>query len=365
MKIGLWGYYGHDNFGDDLILNTLMDKIVKYEKSENITIFINPQKEIRETRNNVSLVKRTTKNTIVQAFKLDILIIGPGGLFPHKNISKILFFILVSIIIRLRGRKIILYGIGIGIENLNNIISRKLLQILFKFMNYTVVRQSLPFEMNAISTYDFLLSENEKFKIEKKDKSNIILFSLANIFTSTPDYKERFINTIIEEMNYLVLKGYTLKLVSFSYPNDYLLNEEIISNLDTPIEHLVYTQNSTEEIFKAFNTACLIVSMRFHSLVLALQYNTPVYSIAYSEKIEDLCIRYDMNHFYQRICCNLHEYYGTILELDKSEFKKCIDYLLDHRKLISQKINIKNQQFQKEISKIYDSVLEKVFNELQ
>lgn len=361
MKVGLWGYYGHDNFGDDLILKTLIHKIIKYEEENNITIFVNPKKEIKTKRNGISLVKRTTKNTIVKAFELDVLIIGPGGLLPHKNINKILFFILIGIILRLRKRKIVLYGIGIGIENLNNLIPRKLLQILFKLTNYAVVRQTLPFETKAISTYDFLLGENEDFNIEQKHKTNMILFSLANIFipTSSSNYKKRFISTIIEEINYLMSKGYTIKLVSFSYPNDCLLNEEIINNLDASIEHLVYTQQSTEQIFNAFNSACLIVSMRFHSLVLALQYNTPVYSIAYSEKIEDLCVRYNMNDFYQRICCDIREYYGTILELDAFKLKEQIDYLLNHQESISQNISVKNQHYQKDVSKVYDNVLKK------
>ena len=96
--------------------------------------------------------------------------------YPHlvQMLHKILFFILIGIILRLRKRKIVLYGIGIGIENLNNLIPRKLLQILFKLTNYAVVRQILPFETKAISTYDFLLGENEDFNIEQKHKTNMI-----------------------------------------------------------------------------------------------------------------------------------------------------------------------------------------------
>ena len=94
MKIGIWGYYGQRNVGDDLIMETLVTRIQEIREDAEIRIFVNPEQveSMQERYLALRILSRTTKISLKQALSLDVLIIGAGGLLPKNDTKKICFF---------------------------------------------------------------------------------------------------------------------------------------------------------------------------------------------------------------------------------------------------------------------------------
>lgn len=83
-RILLWGWYGFENLGDDLLLDTMLQHL-----QGEITVPMNKSYALQ----NVNEVSRSYKELVLGAFKNDVLIIGPGGLFPFDNKRRCFFII--------------------------------------------------------------------------------------------------------------------------------------------------------------------------------------------------------------------------------------------------------------------------------
>lgn len=86
-RVLLWGWYGFENLGDDLLLDTMLQHL-----QGEITVPMNKSYELQ----NVNEVSRSYENLVIGAFRNDVLIIGPGGLFPFDNKVKVLLYYIIS-----------------------------------------------------------------------------------------------------------------------------------------------------------------------------------------------------------------------------------------------------------------------------
>lgn len=81
QKILLWGWFGFENLGDDLLLNTMLENLSPY--SGTITVPMRSQYDIKYQ--NVKQIERNYAALFREIPHNDMLIIGPGGLFPFDN----------------------------------------------------------------------------------------------------------------------------------------------------------------------------------------------------------------------------------------------------------------------------------------
>lgn len=105
QRIMLWGWFGFENLGDDLLLDTMLKHL-----HGDVTI---PMKKSYMPPD-VNQVNRSYRNLVRGAFYHDVVIIGPGGLFPFDNKSKVLLYYIITKFWNLMGRKVIFFGIGIS-----------------------------------------------------------------------------------------------------------------------------------------------------------------------------------------------------------------------------------------------------------
>ena len=81
QKILLWGWFGFENLGDDLLLDTMIRSLNSPERM--ITVPMQTEYTIKEA--NVKQMPRGYKELLKGVLHNDVLIIGPGGLFPFDN----------------------------------------------------------------------------------------------------------------------------------------------------------------------------------------------------------------------------------------------------------------------------------------
>lgn len=349
-RIGIWGFFGEKNFGDDLLLMETVKLIRNKEPDSDITIFCG---EHHPEVERCCYVSRTIKSSIQNAFVVDCFIIGPGGLLPNYDPMKIIFFILIGLIVRLRGKRLLLWGLGIGAANLNRCLSKLLLVILFRFANQSVIRQDLSrhFSSTVLSRWkvetgcDLLLSENSQLNTTS-NKTETVVFSLANVFPDKckVDLVESFVYSIAKQIEKIIQMGYSVTLIGLSNRTDFELNQRILDCVGDERCRVVNYIDRFDPVIEEISAAKLVVAMRFHALVASIQSNTPVYCLAYDEKTEDLCRRIGIDDYCQKVCFSNTEYYGEILPLN-------IDALDDGIKRIFN--DYKNAQEKMKKGKVY------------
>ena len=107
------GYYGSDNFGDEMILKVLIDKLKQFDI--NITVLsLNPEKT--KALYKVNTVKSfDILKVIFTILKSDILISGGGSLLQDSTSVKSLFYYLFVIkIAEFFHKKVMIFAQGIG-----------------------------------------------------------------------------------------------------------------------------------------------------------------------------------------------------------------------------------------------------------
>lgn len=107
-KILNWGWYGFENYGDDLLQNTMLQRF----KEKNIDVVFPMQVEYLELE--AEQVQRSYRMLFKEAANCYALIIGPGGLFPFANLAKLMIFYAAVLYWKLQRRKVMFFGIGIS-----------------------------------------------------------------------------------------------------------------------------------------------------------------------------------------------------------------------------------------------------------
>ncbi|WP_297997912.1 hypothetical protein [uncultured Phascolarctobacterium sp.] len=101
-KVMIWGWFGFENLGDDLLLRTMLSFL---DKKENVITV--PMKKTYKQTININQIYRNYKHLVFGVFNNDVLIIGPGGLFPFDNKLKVALYLIITMIWKLMNRKVV------------------------------------------------------------------------------------------------------------------------------------------------------------------------------------------------------------------------------------------------------------------
>jgi polysaccharide pyruvyl transferase WcaK-like protein len=274
------------------------------------------------------------------AMKLDTLIIGPGGLLPNRDPGKILFFILLGLLMRIRRKKVGIVGLGIGSANCKGTLTRLLLNVLFWVMPTVVLRHDITSEMNlwkcsrkhVVMSKDYLLSDHDLFTqtTGAAGEKPTVAFAVADIFESNESERSRFVEGICHVISGLHDMGIGVSLISLSRRTDVVLNTKIAEHFPQgEITTITYGEAEEQDLCAAFGNASVVVAMRFHALVMALKYLRPVYAVAYSDKLVHLCKVVDAEQFMQKICVNEKLYFEKYISLNWEDMLQGIRNLIN------------------------------------
>ena len=225
-KILLWGWYGFENLGDDLLLHTMVEHL-----HGEITVPMEKSYGLR----NVKEVSRSYKNLMLGIFQHDVLIIGPGGLFPFDNKSKVLLYFIVSGLWKALGRKVVFFGIGIS-ECMSNF-SAILWRIMSQKADLFIPRSQKLLDRLGLANTDSVHSMADtvfaSHVIQEADymDSNRVIISVANLQSENEkafkDVAQKWINVV----KVLLEKGFNVDLIAFTKGKDDRMIDTIISSL--------------------------------------------------------------------------------------------------------------------------------------
>lgn len=363
MKIGIWGYYGFDNLGDDLILDTILSWIRDIDKIAEVCVFI--KKDEKEEILKKYSIERQEKRTISAALKFalneaDLFIIGGGGIFPSWTASRLMFYSMLAFIMKIKKKKCICLGVGIEEKNLLKKSNRLWLEILTRIVDSFTIRELKLREDDGIRpiksekyiqpTADIVFSRSAK-KIQKENKRFNIF--LADIFDIFPDLdKEVFNKEIIEVVNQIISMGYEVYLIPFTNTKDQKFNDMICDRVNSDHCHSIEYSKNIDEITDEIAKGRFSLCMRFHAIVLSTIYNIPMCSISYGDKSSKLMDRINMKEYNVDFGDN-NGIQKEYINLDSKNVMKKICMMINDEKEIHEKLVKQSNILKKESSKNY------------
>jgi len=283
------GYYGNANFGDEVMLQALLEKLNYKEnfitvtsgdfpiKYQNVEYF--PMHSIM-ANNSISKLKRVYKvllNTRKIIQEVDKIFIGGGTLIKNNTGSNILL-LLITLIAKLKRKRV--EFISIGIENLN-FINSQISKIIFFLANSIGVRDknSFSFIKKVNFTPDLAIEKFSNIKLNKNRKTSIIapaLFNGENLEEKTNEYISFF-----KKLN--IIRPILIVSQSLNKNSDLQLCKNIYQRIDSQV--VVLKNFDDVRDFSYYGT---VISERYHIGILSCFIDSSLILVGRSNKIRTL-----------------------------------------------------------------------------
>ena len=358
LRILLWGWFGYENLGDDLLLEAMLNNL----DCKNWKITVPMKKKYDCIRKNVDQIKRDYITLFLQIRKNDVLVIGPGGLFPIDNIVKVLVFYVVVILWKISHKRVVFYGIGISekISKASAILWRKIIRKadLFVSRSEDILKRLnvLPSEkVHSMADVAFLSDidfDNETTNCHK------VAISVANLGKSKNNQVEIWGKIVKEFLN----KGYEIDLIAFTKRTDDQLIDLIKSEAGyDEMIHTIYYDNVYTNI-RLWRQYELVIAMRFHALVLSILANVPVVPIAYGHKTASLAKKCGIENYTLFWNDQNKKYYGKLLTVTAEQVIDRIKDLFTDLTSIKRNLEQRRQEFRESAAESMDQLKEVLCN---
>ncbi len=310
-KIFIWGYYGAQNFGDDLIFNVLFKELKPIQNQYEIYYSVKSLKSAYNINATpIEFFGRKSKfkllNFVLNIFqflgtiiKMDAVIIGGGTQYFEIEGRRPVSIFLKEIarkICKIKGKPFINAGVGIG--NIYSNVGQKSIKKLFNKASYSFVRDQNSYDSllslgvnpknvtlgKDLSYYDH--KENKIKRSETTDKKiGINLFDFYNYIEHNTEKDNEFKKNTILFLKHLQDLNYQINLFALqkdSGGKDFEFLKEISSDIN---HNFYYYEDDMTSLINKVSEMDINIGMRYHLAVISLQTGVPVIGINYQPKV--------------------------------------------------------------------------------
>lgn len=345
-RILIKGYYGVDNLGDDMILNSICNSVIK--ASPDCVILVCGSGNRVESSVSGMLCKSHIKshnlpkgivNTLIFFREIDFFIYGGGGLFPNESIKQLLSTLCLVVAAKLTGVRSCLYGIEIN--PIKKGISKFLWRLIISFTDFIVTRNQQTAQLlkecgcpskKIIKSSDCTFAYPDAINGEKA--SNIILWAPNSLFRKSElenkDVKARY-ERICDEFAYICDRFSSYKHVFLPFHPEF--DEPYIKDITNRIKlskyEIVDVQNmSVVEKRALFKHSEMCLCGRFHSIVFSLFYGIPFFAVSYSPKTSCLLKELGLTENYVEYGIRETNFFYEVFDLDFELTLRKIDLII-------------------------------------
>lgn len=316
-KFFLFGYFGRNNFGDDLMLISLL-RLIPKSKYKKIVLSGNLSFSNKIKNFNTIVYPRTVFNFFKSLFQCTDFVLTGGSWFHDnykKNPDKINFLIRIILLsvslifLRLLNKKIILLGVSIGPFNGNSIIKfftylsiyisdkillrdKKSLSEI-KLMNKNFLQKSiLGRDLAELISKDF----NKRVSGDK-NYLGISIINLEQFKNSKNTYDSDIYKKLVNKISKILIQKKKLKIKVFALwtPKDKDINDihesqKFINLFDKKFENrfeLIEYKNNYKSLLKEMIKCKYMISTRLHSFLTAYYLKQNFNVIVYNRKCAD------------------------------------------------------------------------------
>lgn len=314
------GWYGPNNFGDEAILEAIVEQLEKDEGliPDSIVVFSLVKEKTRELFPTLKVVRQLPNDlkelikctltldifiTLYYLFRAKRLYVGGGGFLSDWQSNN--FGWLIQIILaKISGSKCMLWGVGIG--PFNGRFSTTFTSWCFRnFIDSAYVRdevshkelsQKLRYEGEMIVKVDpVALMSTHNYQITELANTKRIVFIPAYYFKNKKFKAEEnrwdnLLTNFCKSINLLSNKGYVVDIVFFQPSSEIGLRDEIqqgLAKLECHTSYEFHFLSSHRDAFRLMSNSQGIVSFRLHGNIMAHALNKPFLPIIYHFKSEE------------------------------------------------------------------------------
>ena len=276
-----FGYYGYDNFGDDVMLMVL-DAI----SEDNSLIFTSSPVKNKLSLKSEEFVFKSFHRDLFSLIIKNKRIIWGGGTCFYSNNRNLFMLLLVSLYSFLLRKRIVFFSVGVG--KLNTKLDKIILKMVIYLSKKVFVRDDSSyrklrlFSKNKIAKVSdlFLLARSE-LNLNNQNKSNSsILFNLSSdcVQNISSTLFLRYIEDL-ERQTGLAVRFISLQNVESSPENSFYSEHKSVC------DPRLIEVNNIQNIYSEIISCKLFIGFRLHGLIPALLNNCKVLAYPYSPKV--------------------------------------------------------------------------------
>lgn len=282
-RVLISGYYGFDNFGDELILSLLLEKL----KDCHVTVMTaNPRKTF-DTYGVHSIHTFNKALVMKELARCDVLISGGGSLLQNvtSNASLLFYTMIIRFALMLK-KEVIIFAQGIG---------------PIKGWLYNFITKSVLKEAKYVSVRD----EKSKKLLDKwKVKSNLVCDPAFSIEVEAPERTQKIgiqlrrFDTLTDELFDNIIAqirqryyGREIELLSLQDELDAGISQVFINKLkavEPKANVKLVTGLSVQQIIDRLSQYDCLIGMRYHACLVAAKFGVKTLAIAYDQKVDIL-----------------------------------------------------------------------------
>ncbi len=302
VKIGITGSYGGNNLGDEAILQSIIEQINQLLDAE-ITVFSRDPDDTmhrHKVHRAVPVRKMSRKESLAEIEKLDILIVGGGGILYDYEVK---VYLREAVLAREKNIPIMIYAVGAG--PLKDSQSQSLVREVLNSSAVITVRdkhsmqllEDIGVDKEIIVTADpAFLMKPEDVHIDflhqegiRKGKK-LVGMSVREPGKAAPDIKEEHYHDVLANAADYIIDRYDAHIVFVPMERktayDLHQSHAVITRMLWPqfasILEGEYSSGQMMSIIKSFD---FVVGMRLHFLIFAALQQVPFVPLPYSSKI--------------------------------------------------------------------------------
>ena len=282
-KVLISGYYGFDNFGDEVILGVLTKKLKSF--GANVRVLSSNPEKTAVLYNVDTTLFFCLLQVIFRISKTDVLISGGGSLLQDVTSFKSLLYYLWVINTALFFRKkVIIFAQGIGPINnkFGAMLTKKTLQ---KCILVTVRDRKSRLLLHKWGVKADLVCD-PLFDLQLPDAKplNKAGVQLRSFKTLTDNLLQKLAQQINKEFS-----GKEIEIYSFQDSLDLEVCkkfEKILKSINPDINTKVIFNQTSQEILDKISQLEYMIAMRFHANLISVKYGVKTLAVSYDIKVE-------------------------------------------------------------------------------
>ena len=363
-KVVISGYYGFNNIGDEAILKGMIDAIKNLSSDAEIVV-LSQHPEFTAKKHEVKSVRRMGLFNLIKEIKnCDLLVSGGGSLFQDVTSKRsILYYLGIIYLAKILGKKIMIYGQGIGPINISY--NRFLMKHIFNSVNFINVRDEKS-KMELIDmgvTKDILVTVDTVFGIKEPSIDvGAQILRVLNIdkgkkiigISIRPWHNTKVIINEIKKLSEELAQNYDYDIlfIPCHFYSDLKIMKEIERNIDKKFKHKIHVLDRylyVNEYLSLVGNLEFMIGMRLHALIFSVLMSIPVIGLSYDPKIINFLSMIGKNN---------------ILNIANINYKDIIEQVEDliANFDIEKNIVIKKKLELKKLANVHNEVLIKLLN---
>lgn len=321
MNILLYGWFGENNVGDELILDASFSLVKKHCPSAEVNIMGTKPCQVKKLHRGINFVstyidyrpkeilrsfKYSFLDVVKNILKNDILLIASGGALSdwHKESTITLFFMID--LFWLMKKPIYMLDVGAGPININKSYTR-FKKRLDKVKVITVRDHSSFDALKELKLGNVHLSRDVVYSYSKcilnrvkniETINNSVGIVVASVCYETKEVYDEYINQINILLKKLLQEGYKVSLIPFLYEED----KNFIDKLKIPKQvQICVNPNDAYKSLEYIAQCEFIVGIRYHALVLAAIMKKKIIPLVHHGKNGDFAKDFFLNSYAEYI----------------------------------------------------------------